>query len=42
MWDLMHELEREGIVRKPPAFMRPDSAEPPDIGDLVFIVRRFR
>lgn len=39
MWDMMDDLEKEGLVRKPVAFASPEQAEPANIGDLVFIVR---
>lgn len=39
MWDILDELEKEGLIRKPVAFSNPEKATPEDIADLVFIVR---
>jgi len=39
MWDLLDDLEKQGIIRKPIAFADPKKAQAKDIADLVFIVR---
>ena len=40
MWDMLDDLEKQGIIQKPIAFSDPENAEAKDIADLVFIVRR--
>ena len=40
MWALLEQLEGQGLIKKPIAFVDPERAKPEDIGDLVFIVKK--
>lgn len=39
MWEFMGYLEERGLVKKPLAFIAPQSAQPRDIGRLLFVIK---
>ena len=39
MWEFMGYLEERGLVKKPLAFVDPGSAQPRDIGRLLFVIK---
>jgi hypothetical protein len=40
MWNMLHLMEKRGLIKKPIAFRKPDKAESKDMKSLIFIVKK--